>query len=34
MLSDIEENFEESEFLFRIIKTIIELPPPELSEKY
>jgi hypothetical protein len=34
MLSDIGENLEESEYLLRIIKIVIELPPPEFPEKY
>jgi hypothetical protein len=34
ILFDIGENFERSEYLFRIIKIIIELPPSEFSEKY
>jgi hypothetical protein len=34
ILSDIEENFEESEYSFRIIKIMIELPLSELSEEY
>jgi hypothetical protein len=32
--SDIGKNLEESEYSLRIIKIIIELPPPELPEKY
>jgi hypothetical protein len=32
--SDIEENPEKSEHSLRIIKAIIEMPPPEFSEKY
>jgi hypothetical protein len=34
ILFDIKKNPEGSEHLFRIIKTIIEMPPPELPEKY
>jgi hypothetical protein len=34
ILSDIGKNPERSEHSLRIIKIIIEIPPPELSEKY
>jgi hypothetical protein len=34
ILSDIGENLEESEYSLRIIKIVIELPPPELPKKY
>jgi hypothetical protein len=34
MSSDIEENPEKSEYSFRIIEIVIEIPPPEFSKKY
>jgi hypothetical protein len=34
VLSDIGKNLEESEYSFRIIKIMIELPSPEFPEEY
>jgi hypothetical protein len=34
ILSDIGKNLEKSEYSFRIIEIVIELPSPEFPEKY
>jgi hypothetical protein len=34
ILFNIEKNPEKSEYLFRIIEIVIEIPPPEFSEEY
>jgi hypothetical protein len=34
MLSDIGKNLEKFEYLFRIIRTVIEIPPSGFPEEY